>query len=98
MKHTLAENIKRMRTSKNLTQTALAKKLGVNKSVISAYENQQRLPSLEILVKMSLEFGVSIEYLLGIEKNKNLIVNELSDKQIDILLNMIAMFKEENGR
>jgi len=40
-----SKRIKRLRTQNNMTQDDLAKKLGITKSVISAYENDMRRPS-----------------------------------------------------
>ena len=95
MKHEFAENIKNLRKSRNLTQSELANRLGVNKSIISAYENQQRLPSIDMLIKLSLEFNVSMEYLLGISKNKSIDVSRLTDSQISIISQLIADFEDK---
>ena len=40
-----SKRIKRLRTQNNMTQDDLAPKLGITKSVISAYENDMRRPS-----------------------------------------------------
>ena len=98
MKQVFADNVRELRKGKNLTQTELAKKLWVNKSIISAYENQQRMPSIDILIKLSYEFGVSIEYLLGIEKNKTIDISGLTEKQATIVTQIIKMFEEENQK
>ena len=90
-----AETLKTLRTKKGLTQTQLANKLWLNKSIISAYENEQRMPSLEVLVKLSYEFNVSMEYLLGIEKNKTIDVSDLSDEQISAINNLIELLRKK---
>ncbi len=96
MKEILSENIKNLRKQKNLTQTQLAAKIGVNKSIISAYENQERLPSVAVLIKLSYEFNVSIEYLLGVKRNKFIDVSKLNDKQVAALTCIAAQFEEDN--
>lgn len=90
-----AETLKRLRTKKGLTQTQLANKLWLNKSIISAYENEQRMPSLEVLIKLSREFNVSMEYLLGIEKNKTIDVSDLTDEQISAVNAVIEQFRKK---
>lgn len=85
MKYELAQNIKKLRLQKQLTQTQLAKKLGVVVSTIASYENQDRMPSIDMLVKLSWEFNVSVEYLLGISKNRTIDVSDLTDSQIAAL-------------
>lgn len=51
-----------------MTQTKLSQKLGLTKSVISAYETDLRLPSYDVLIHISQIFKVSTNYLLGIER------------------------------
>jgi len=96
LKHEVAEKIKKFRKARNMTQTELAKRLWVNKSIISSYENEQRLPSVEMLVKLSSEFNVSIDYLLGIDKNKTIDVSSLTDTQIEKISNLVTEFKNIN--
>ncbi len=97
MTYRFAENLKKLRTNKGLTQTQLAKRLWLNKSIISAYENETRTPSLEVLIKLSNEFNVSIEYLLGIEREKTINVTGLNEEQITIVSSLVDLLRKENG-
>lgn len=97
MKYELSENIKKLRMNKHLTQTQLAKRLGVGTSIISAYENQDRLPSISMLIKLSYEFNVTIEYLLGLNKNKTIDVSDLTDEQILAINAVIEQFRNSNN-
>lgn len=85
---------KELRQAKHLTQTQLAMKLWVQKSIISAYETGIRQPSLDMLIKYSKEFGVTTDYLLGINNEKIITVNELTDNQINILNEIIQEFSK----
>ena len=98
MKYELAENIKRLRQEKHLTQTQLANRLRVVTSIISAYENQDRLPSIDMLIKLSYEFNVTIEYLLGINKNKTIDVSDLTSEQVLAVNTVIEQFKVLNKK
>ena len=95
MKYELSENIKKLRHQKNLTQTQLAQRLGVALSTVASYENQDRMPSIPMLIKLSYEFNVTIEYLLGVNKNKTLDVSDLTDKQILALNSVIEQFRNK---
>lgn len=97
MTYRFAENLKNLRTSKGLTQTQLAKRLWLNKSIISAYENETRTPSLEVLIKLSNEFNVSIEYLLGIEREKTIDISGLNEEQIAVVTSLIDLLRKENN-
>lgn len=96
MKYELAENIKKLRIQKHLTQKELGSRLGITTSTVASYESQDRLPSIAVLIKLSSVFNVSIEYLLGINKNKTIDVSELSDNQISALNVIVEQFKEDN--
>ncbi len=90
--------LKALRKSKGYSQQALADKLGVTKSLISGYEQDLRLPSLDMLVKISREFGVSSDYLLNLDRQKTINVEALTDRQIAIISDMVNEFAELNGK
>ena len=96
MTYKFAENLKKLRISKSLTQTQLSQKLWLNKSIISAYENETRTPSLEVLIKLSNEFNVSMEYLLGISREKTIDVTGLNEEQIAVVSSLVELLKKEN--
>lgn len=77
----LGIRLKTLRLQYNLTQEDLAQKLGVSKSVISAYENGFRRPSFEALIKLAYTFQVSTDYLLGIEQKSMLDLSGLTPEQ-----------------
>lgn len=60
-----ASRLKELRTSKNLTMESLAKDLGTTRATISNFENEQRKPSLDMIIKLADYFQVSIDYLVG---------------------------------
>lgn len=90
-----SEIAKELREMKNLTQSQLAQRMWVKKSIISAYETDARPPSLDMLIKYAKEFNVSTDYLLGIETDKTINVNGLTDSQINILNTLINEFKSK---
>ena len=64
----LNEKIKELRLSYKLNQVEMAKALGVSKQCVSNWENDNVLPSIEMLVKIAKFFNVSSDYLLGIKE------------------------------
>lgn len=92
----LGSTLKRLRLKKGMTQADIAKDLGLTKSVISAYETGLRLPSYDILIHIATIFGVSTDYLLGLENNKKqeLDLSGLTDAEIDALSQLIKAMKE----
>jgi transcriptional regulator with XRE-family HTH domain len=85
--------LKTLRLKNDMTQAQLAQKLGLTKSVISAYETGLRLPSYDILIHISKIFNVSTDYLLGLERKSELDLSGLSKAEIDALSNLIKAMK-----
>lgn len=78
----LNEKIKKLRLSYNLSQVDLAKTLGVSKQCVSNWENDNVLPSIDMLIKLSRFFNVSSDYLLGLDERTDLDVTGLTDAEI----------------
>ncbi len=91
-----SEIAKELRLSKNLTQAQLAGRLWVKKSIISAYETDARPVSLDMLMKYAKEFHVSTDYLLGMDTDKTIRVDGLTDSQIALLQSLINEFHAAN--
>lgn len=73
MKLTIGENIRRFRKKHDLTQEALAERLGVTYQSVSRWENGTTYPDLELLPAISETLSVTVDELIGmpqIEKEK----------------------------
>ena len=86
-----ANRIKYLRQTRELTQVQLADKLGVAKQSISNWENDNIMPSVDMLEKIADFFSVSTDYLLERENRKNangniIDVTGLSPHQIDHIM------------
>ena len=68
MENTFGNILKELRLEKNMSQTELAKQIGVGKSIISLWEKDECEPTLSKLIALAEFFGVTIDYLAGIEK------------------------------
>lgn len=60
-----AKRLNELRVSKNLTMEQLSKDLSTTRGTISNFENEQRKPSLDMVIKIADYFQVSIDYLVG---------------------------------
>ena len=78
----LNKNIRDLRVSMKMSQVELAQELGVTKQCISNWENDNILPSVEMLVKMAKFFNVTTDYLLGLDNNQIVDVSGLTLEQI----------------
>lgn len=83
------KRLKALRYKKHMTQADLSDRLGVTKSVISAYENGVRMPSYDILIQISRIFRVTTDYLLGLETKQEIDVSGLTEEEVLALINLI---------
>ncbi len=67
MKDVFAERLKELRIESGLGQEKLADDLEVSHGTISLWENRLREPKLSNLIRIAQYFGVSIDYLAGLE-------------------------------
>ena len=61
----LGENIYRLRSQRNMSQGDLADALEVSRQSVSKWENNNAVPDLDKLVRMSRLFGISLDQLVG---------------------------------
>lgn len=83
------EKLKEMRKANNLTQQQLADRLGVAKSVVSYYENGERFPSYDVLIKIARTFHISTDFLLGLDKKRTIDVSSLNEQDIAAIIRII---------
>lgn len=57
--------IRELRKKRGITQLKMAMDLEVNQNSISRYENGERQPDINELIRIADYFGVSIDYLVG---------------------------------
>lgn len=88
--------LKELRVQSGMTQKQLAEKIGVTKSVISFYELRERTPSPEVLVKLAVEFKVTSDYLLGIEKRKSLDISGLDAEDEKVVKMFVDHLRKKN--
>ena len=64
-----AERLKDLRMSKGLTQKDLEKELEgkITASAIGWWETEKRIPKFDSVIIIAQYFGVSLEYLAGLE-------------------------------
>lgn len=60
-----SSRLKELRTEHYLTMEQLAKEISTTRATISNFENGQRKPSLDMVIKLADYFQISIDYLVG---------------------------------
>lgn len=67
----LAEKLQLLRKQKNVSQLEVANYIGLTVGAYQNYENGRREANYETLTKLSIFFGVTTDYLLGLEEKKD---------------------------
>ena len=62
------QRIKKLRQELGLSQRDFAEKIGVTASALSSYEKGQKNPSVNVAIKISTVFSVSLDWLCGLKK------------------------------
>ena len=98
MRKTLNENIKMLRQQNGLSQVEFAKIMNVTKQCVSNWENDNVVPSVDMLSKLADYFRVSTDYILGREDDKTINANGLTDEQfahISMLIRDLCMANDK---
>lgn len=85
----LGEKIKYLRKARGINQVELAKLLDVSKQTVSNWENNNILPSIEMLIRLSRCFSVTTDYLLELDNRKYIEVSCLTDEQLSHIQQII---------
>lgn len=81
-KYDFGLRLQSLRKRKSLSQTALAKKLGVTKSTIYRYERNTLLPPLDKAIMLAQILDTSLDFLVGLDKIPSVEVDGLTEDEI----------------
>lgn len=73
----LAENLRKLRETKNLTQNELSKLLNINRATYAHYETGRREPDYNTLKLIADFYGISVSRLLGEIDEADIFLGEL---------------------
>lgn len=93
--HELGIRLKELRLKNKLTQLQVAQRLGISKAVVSSYEVASRYPSYDILVKLATLYGVTTDYLLGLDYRRFVDITDLTPIQQEAVETIIKSYKIE---
>lgn len=93
----IADKVKELREKNNMTQNEVARKLGITRSSVNAWEMGISVPSTMYIVELSRIFSVSADYILGLERKEMLDVSGLDDASLKILTDMVRYMRDRQG-
>lgn len=91
----ISDRIKSLREQKGLTQSMLARKIGITRSSVNAWEMGVSTPSTQYLIDLSELFNVSTDYLLGFESTSTISVDGLDEEDIQLMHALVEHLREK---
>jgi len=84
-----SDRLKTLREQMKLSQEEMAAALGLSQSYYGRFERNKGEPNLMTLVRISEALNVSIDYLLGFDRDKGIIKKEITvvdDLEIEVIV------------
>ena len=91
----ICDKIKELRERAGLSQAALAKKVGVTRSAVNAWEMGLSIPTTQYVAELAQLFHVSADYMLGLDSTEAISIGSLTDEEKRILYTLIRYFEDK---
>ena len=86
----LAERIKTLREQAGMSQEKLAKRLGITRSSVNAWEMGISTPSTQYIAELAGLFQVSADYLLGLNETATVSIAGLTEADVGLVCHLIS--------
>lgn len=90
----IADRIKYLRERYGMTQTDLAKRLGVSRNAVNLWEMSISSPSLSNLVEMSKIFDINVDYLISTTEKITIDITSLKPDEREIVMKLVECLKK----
>ena len=95
----LVERLKQLRTQRGVTQGQVAEACGISPISLARYETGARTPTTEILARLAVYYGVSMDYLLGCDPAPDTAQpTEIGEPEIRILARDMAQLSPDRQK
>jgi len=91
----IAEKIRALRLERNLSQSELAKRLGLSRNGVNSWEQALSAPSLTYLVELAKFFHVTTDYLLSLSERTSIDIAGLSEEDIALISDIASRLKQD---
>ena len=90
----IGDTIRSLREQAGYSQSGLAKKLGVTRSSVNAWESGLSAPTAVYIIELSKLFHVPSDFILGLDNTMQLNLSGFSEEEIGILYSLINYFSK----
>lgn len=88
----VGDRIRSLREHSAISQSELARRLGITRASVNAWEMGISAPTAQYLIAMAQLFHVSTDYILGISSQEAIIIDSYSDEEKKLLYDLTAIF------
>ncbi|WP_346344854.1 MULTISPECIES: helix-turn-helix transcriptional regulator [Gemmiger] len=85
----ISDNIKRLRENMGLSQAALARKLGVTRASVNAWEMELSSPTAVYLVEMAQLFHTTTDDILGLESEEKISLRGMNEQEKRLVYDLV---------
>lgn len=85
----ISENIKRLRENAGLSQAALARKLGVTRASVNAWEMELSAPTAQYLIALAQIFHTTTDDILGLEPQEQIVLRDMSKQEKRLIYDLV---------
>ena len=89
----ICDTIKELRERAGVSQAVLAKKVGVTRSAVNAWEMGLSIPTTQYVAQLAQLFHVSADFMLGLDNTEAIYIGGLSEGEKHILYSMLNYFQ-----
>ena len=81
-----------------MTQSALAKQLGITRSSVNAWELGISVPSTQYIVELAALFKVSTDYLLCVDRSAVVDISGLDEEDTELVIRLVRHLRRKNQK
>lgn len=94
MNYNLCQQIVNMRFKTGMSQAELARRLGVSRSSVNAWELGFATPQLKHVIEMAGIFNTTVDNMLNISSEVSIDISELNDEERQVVYNLVDCLKK----
>lgn len=91
----ICDTIKALRDTAGISQAELARKIGVTRSSVNAWEMGLSVPTAQYIVELCEFFHVTSDYLLGLSVKETICMDGFTENEKQLLYALIKYFNNQ---